>query len=336
MQDGRHPTLAAVSLPPLPVRTGGAARPGGVSRVGRGVAGVHRTPPTPPPRPESSLQQPPPPRPDHAETVPVSPLSSPLSHLSLDTPPHISLTQPRPGGQRLQNLYVDTPFKGGVTQLPRPGSVKRLVTGRQPVGKCQSLSTAPLTHSNVILKQPAVNNNPVLSGGCNSLKQPQPSVAVSTTVDNVVSAATATDSIICTSCGKCRCTACRTPRQLPQAWLCNNACLCSVEAFVDTVTCMCCVKGVFYHCGKDGGEEGEEASCVDKPCSCTDNKRCLRWGCLSLMSLPLPCLLCYLPMKGVCRGVEVIYQRCTSQGCRCPTKHNSSHSQTDSQKRLLG
>jgi len=71
------------------------------------------------------------------------------------------------------------------------------------------------------------------------------------------------------------------------------------EEIVDYATCMCCVKGLFYHCTKDSDCEG---SIADDPCSCSGPlKSCLpRWGCLAIFSLFLPCLWCYPPIAG-CR-----------------------------------
>lgn len=364
MQDGQNDTLASVRLPPLPARrpTGGVAAvgvygPGGV-RIQSGVAGVHRRtliPPIPPPRSEVSLAPSRPPRPENNPLTdsprPLTDNPRPLTDNPRPETPtsqvnpvvqsgpgrpdqHISLSQPRPGGARQQNLYVDTPFKGVVSQLPRPhpGSVKRLVTGSARTQSVKSQHppppVTPSSQPTVISKQPL--------GSSSTLKKPsvseKPSLALSQN-NNVLSSPT-TDSIICTGCGRCRCVACRTPRPLPQVWLCNNSCLCSAESVLDTTTCMCCVKGIFYHCGQ--GEDECDSACVDKPCSCSPNKRCLRWGCMSVLALPLPCLLCYLPMRGLSRGLENLYQRCTSQGCRCPAPSPTPASPSDSQKRLLG
>jgi len=166
-----------------------------------------------------------------------------------------------------------------------------------------------------------------------------------------------TDSIICGACGHCRCDACRSPRPLPSSWLCDNACLCSAEAVVDTVSCMCCVKAGLYHCGEmlTRDPDPREETWVDKPCSCTNNKWMLRWGCLAVLSVGLPCLFCYPVLKGVTRVAEKCYQSATRQGCQCrddgvnnggsggSSNNNSSSSpplllsspSTDSQKRLL-
>lgn len=75
--------------------------------------------------------------------------------------------------------------------------------------------------------------------------------------------------------------------------------LCGVEAdeMIDYATCMCCVKGVFYHSTKDSYDEGQLA---DEPCSCAGpvSSCAPRWGCLAILSLFIPCLWCYLPAVG--------------------------------------
>ena len=106
--------LTPVSLPPLPARGPGAAH--------RQLSAVSR-PPTPPPRPESSLVAPPPP-PSSGPAQPspgagrVPPSTSdialqlPAALSSLEpAPAPITLTSPRSHGARTQNLYVDMPFK---------------------------------------------------------------------------------------------------------------------------------------------------------------------------------------------------------------------------------
>jgi hypothetical protein len=258
----------------------------------------------------------------------------PLLHLppslsALDSP--ITLTSPRTVSARTQNLYVDTPFSGGggPTQLTRtgcagiPSAVKR--SSRTLNNKTQSVPPS-VPNSTVITQPPACpttlkSEKAVVAG-------PSPSPG--------------TESIICVRCGRCRCAACGTPKALPAVWLCDNCCLCSAESVLDTVSCMCCVKAAFYHCGERLDQDSDkEDSWVDSPCSCSQNKWWLRWGCLALMSVPLPCLLCYPLLRGLTKGAEQCYQSATSQGCRCPENTDSPtpsslSSPTDSQKRLLG
>lgn len=337
-----------------------ARGPGSALRLAR--------PPTPPPRPESSLVAAPPP-PSSVSSPPErgglatdpSPRGGvpadlpPLLHLppalsALDSP--ISLSTPRTASSRTQNLYVDTPISGGTGQaplVPRPPSssaVKRPIrTVSHPAIKTLS-SPTPSSCS-----CPLSPNSSVIS------TQPNKSETKSPTAPGQVVFTTDQSSIICVACGRCRCTACATPRSLPSAWLCDNSCHCSLQSCLDTVTCLCCVKAAFYHCGERVDPEiDKEDSWVDKPCSCSQNKWLLRWGCLAFLSIPLPCLLCYPLLRGVARGAEACYQTTTRQGCRCPDNRNtedkpnncpdrplsptsdqiSLDSSSDGQKRLLG
>merc|ERR1711911_542425 len=97
-------------------------------------------------------------------------------------------------------------------------------------------------------------------------------------------------------------------------------CLCSADACVDYVSCLCCVKALFYHCACDAEDDAADASdaaCADRPCSCSGARPAARWACLASLSFLLPCLWCYWPLTGGVRCVEMCYQRCTSHGCRC-------------------
>ena len=83
---------------------------------------------------------------------------------------------------------------------------------------------------------------------------------------------------------------------------------------LDCCTCMCCVKGLFYHCTKDTKDEG---SMEENPCSCEGPvSGCLaRWGVMGLMSVFMPCLLCYLPFEA--------YFKCND--CMRKMKHRNQH-----------
>ena len=80
----------------------------------------------------------------------------------------------------------------------------------------------------------------------------------------------------------------------------------NVETLVDYCTCMFCIKGLFYHCAED-------SSCsdtvLDNPCSCSPvNVGCVgRWSMLGLLSVFLPCLMCY-PLARGCTGVCKCYK----------------------------
>ncbi|MBN3302493.1 SPY4 protein, partial [Amia calva] len=120
--------------------------------------------------------------------------------------------------------------------------------------------------------------------------------------------------LLCDECGKCKCTECTLPRTLPSCWVCNQEYLCSVQNLVDSATCMCLVKGIFYHCTKDDDDEG---SCADRPCSCSHSNCCARWAFMGALSLVLPCLVCYLPAMGCVKLSQKCYDTASRPGCRC-------------------
>ncbi|XP_030069157.1 protein sprouty homolog 4 [Microcaecilia unicolor] len=119
--------------------------------------------------------------------------------------------------------------------------------------------------------------------------------------------------LLCEACGKCKCKECTSPRILPSCWICNQECLCSAQNLVNYSTCMCLVKGVFYHCTN----EDDEGSCADHPCSCSYSNCCARWSFMGAMSLVLPCLLCYLPATGCVKLSQKCYDKLSRPGCRC-------------------
>lgn len=118
---------------------------------------------------------------------------------------------------------------------------------------------------------------------------------------------------ICERCGKCKCGECTAPRSLPSCLACNGQCLCSAESALEHGTCMCLVKGIFYHCSND--DEGD--SCADHPCSLSRSHCCSRFMCMGLMSVLFPCLLCYPPVKGCLKACQGCYDRVNRPGCRC-------------------
>lgn len=106
----------------------------------------------------------------------------------------------------------------------------------------------------------------------------------------------------------------------------SKKCFCGLDTdeAVDYATCMCCVKGLFYHCTKDSEDEGRMA---DDPCSCSGPlKTCIpRWGCLAVLSVFLPCLWCFLPITG-CRKAA----KCVS----CKKKKRETKSKKNGTKNL--
>lgn len=116
----------------------------------------------------------------------------------------------------------------------------------------------------------------------------------------------------CEDCGRCCCPECSRPRVFPSCWICGSRCMCSAQSVVEYGTCVCCIKGLFYHCSND-----DEDTCADKPFSCTQPHFCIRWTTVSFVSLLFPCLLCYLPAKGCVAMCQSCYDRATRPGCRC-------------------
>lgn len=96
---------------------------------------------------------------------------------------------------------------------------------------------------------------------------------------------------------------------------------------LDCCTCMCCVKGLFYHCTKDTKDEGKMA---DNPCSCKGPVgECVgRWGVMGLMSVFMPCLWCYLPFEAYFRChdcVKKMNSRDKRKHRKAPTGSSSSN-----------
>uniref|UniRef100_A0A3B4ARV8 Protein sprouty homolog 2 n=1 Tax=Periophthalmus magnuspinnatus TaxID=409849 RepID=A0A3B4ARV8_9GOBI len=120
----------------------------------------------------------------------------------------------------------------------------------------------------------------------------------------------------CEECGRCRCSECVRPRVLPSCWMCGRRCVCSVQSVVEYGTCVCCVKGLFYHCSSD-----DEDTCADKPFSCSQPHCCVRWSAVSLLALLFPCLLCYLPARTCVSICQSCYDRARRPGCRCKDSH---------------
>ncbi|KAJ8954098.1 hypothetical protein NQ318_004403 [Aromia moschata] len=82
----------------------------------------------------------------------------------------------------------------------------------------------------------------------------------------------------------------------------------AVGAAINAVTCIGCAQCVCYHCAADA--EGEFAQ---HPCDCADDENCARrWCCLTFLSVFVPCLWLYPPLK-VCHWCGV---RCGACGGR--------------------
>ncbi|XP_076844274.1 LOW QUALITY PROTEIN: protein sprouty homolog 1 [Brachyhypopomus gauderio] len=119
---------------------------------------------------------------------------------------------------------------------------------------------------------------------------------------------------ICERCGKCKCGECTAPRALPARLACDGQCLCSAESLLEHGTCMCLVKGLFYHCSNDD-DAGD--SCADQPCSLSRGRCVPRFLCMGLMAPVFPCLLCYPAAKTCVRACQHCHDRLRRPGCRC-------------------
>uniref|UniRef100_A0A3B3S930 Sprouty RTK signaling antagonist 2 n=1 Tax=Paramormyrops kingsleyae TaxID=1676925 RepID=A0A3B3S930_9TELE len=116
----------------------------------------------------------------------------------------------------------------------------------------------------------------------------------------------------CSDCGKCKCDECTRRQMLPSCWVCSRRCIFSMENLVEYGTCLCCIKGLFYHCSPD-----DEDECADDPCSCSQSRCCVRWCIMGMVSLFLPCLFCYFPLKGCLKVFQACYDCARRPGCRC-------------------
>ncbi|XP_056138231.1 protein sprouty homolog 1 [Lampris incognitus] len=194
-------------------------------------------------------------------------------------------------------LARSPPARPGVTLAPHHHRAERPV---QTQPKPKGLSKPTQTHqTDAPLKPPGKGKTDSPGGGG--------SVAAGG------GTAAAGHQFICERCGKCKCGECTAPRSLPSCLACNGQCLCSAESALEHGTCMCLVKGIFYHCSND--DEGD--SCADHPCSLSRSHCCPRFLCMGLMSVLFPCLLCYPPVKGCLKACQGCYDRVNRPGCRC-------------------
>lgn len=278
----------------------------------------------------------------------------------------VTLQIPRPENERLPNEYVDTPFTNqNNCKLTAPGSRHSLATTTVPnrnqfnsqttnISTIDGISVLNNNNNKVILpnrtptaqrpnllpitKQPSFRNTNTLSKKDAALHQqfshcPEDGISQNATnngLNNLSSVCDQSNSITCPQCNRCRCNDCQRPRQLPSKWICDDNCFCSAETIIDYASCLCCVKALFYHCSKDHELdcESETIRCADDPCSCVPYKRASRWGCLSVLSILLPCLCCYWPMRGCVSLCAKCYAKHSRHGCRC-NNNNTSNSSTN-------
>jgi len=220
---------------------------------------------------------------------------------------------------RKQNEYVDTPRSPLVSSgksSSQCGSTKSIVVNLAPRVERVVLPNRTQTTQSIIRTQPVSTSPP--------LKKELPPLEV-----------IQDDSIICSKCGKCRCGACTKDRELPSKWLCGDKVNVSPETFVEYATCLCCVKGVFYHCSKD--DQDAEFECVSDPCAgCSRPHCCKRWTCILAWSVCFPCLCLYPPAKLALMGCTACYN-CRKKGCKCQSssQHKSKFDSSSQYRGLL-
>lgn len=289
----------------------------------------------------------------------------------------VTLQIPRPENERLPNEYVDTPFTNqNNSKLTTPGSRHSLATSTVPNRNQLNSHTTDISTIDGILVLSHNNNNKILPNRTSTAQRPnllpitkQPSFRSTDTLSkkdaalhqqfshcpedsilssqnaannnglNISSASDQLNSIRCPQCNRCRCEECKRPRQLPSKWFCDNNCFCSAETIIDYASCLCCVKALFYHCSKDHELdcESETIRCAEDPCSCVPYKRASRWGCLSVLSVFLPCLCCYWPMRGCVSLCAKCYAKHSRHGCRCNNNvvPNSTNNSFNSRQNII-
>lgn len=93
---------------------------------------------------------------------------------------------------------------------------------------------------------------------------------------------------------------------------------------IDGMSCVCCVQAMLYHCVQ--ASNAEEAGGYRHPCDCDrptaasgdgrgGSSNCRHWTAMAILSLIVPCLWCYLPLR-TCHKCAV---RC---GC-CGERHKA-------------
>jgi len=257
----------------------------------------------------------------------------------------ITLTNPRPGTERNCNNYTETPLKRSEkNNNTSPGGDNILVPVHTPSReRHQLVFTNDQISVNRTLEQSLLGGGTIPKNRSSTRRvtsfkseqsiTKQPCTFVKEKAD-LEKPENNQDSIICRECKRCKCEACRNPKHLPSKWLCDGRFLCSGETVVDFCSCMCCIKGTFYHCTKDYDLDSD-VTCADKPCSCSPHRRILRWASISAMSVVLPCLCLYWPLWVCLKSADSCYKKCRSNGCRCSRDNDNQKKELVTSKRLL-
>jgi len=140
--------------------------------------------------------------------------------------------------------------------------------------------------------------------------------------------------LVCAECERCKCAHCTgtssSAAALPSCWIAGGRYECGAWTCIDRMSCVCCVRTVFYHCLYN---EDDDVDIVAKPFSCCEGPHCCaRWTLIGAMLPFMPCLLLYAPLQCAVRGVARCRGACLRKrrrGCRCndsrdvaPVKHS--------------
>jgi len=132
---------------------------------------------------------------------------------------------------------------------------------------------------------------------------------------------------VCPRCGRCRCAYCTgsspASTALPSCWIANGRYECGAKSCIDCLSCVCCLRTIFYHCLYD---EDDDVDIVAQPFADGDGPHCCaRWTIIGTMVPVLPCLLLYAPLQWAVEGIGRCRGSCLSRcrrGCRCDSNSN--------------
>lgn len=256
----------------------------------------------------SNLHQPVRPTPTMAQPKGSATSGTKKNDLAFSQPTHVVLTQPKRKSKKkqmqeeLENDEISRQKKGLVVSLNNNITTKDSTKTKKE--KSKDISTKMSSISSKISDTASLKKeecSPMLPPDDNSHHESQDSSRIPLKPGEP-----------CPQCGNCT----KPPKRETQSrsrspahcWTCNQRCLCNVDTCVETATCVCCVKGLFYHCLSHEDED----SYADEPCSCQSDKKCLRWTLMGMLSLCLPCLCCYPVARGCIKLCRACKSNCQS------------------------
>lgn len=223
----------------------------------------------------------------------------------------------RGGAAAARNEYVDGP---STATNPAVGGVRRRRAGRKTT---TTPAVVPASSSTVELPQGDVVDHPGSRSDSLAVKMRRLLTCVGSSSSSNSSSGDdlagerphcvggGGGGAVCRRCGRCRCRNCAAAEQ--------SSTLRRARSVIDVMSCVCCVRSVFYHCLKD--DAGDELDCSDEPCACTERPHCVaRWAVMGALLPCLPCLCLYLPLRctvdAVCRHPATD----SARSCRCSAR----------------